>query len=216
MRNLPLTYRSSLIMMVLLITCVAAVVWCEAQHRNFHAIAPGEACRSAQLDGDGLDYYIKKYHIRSLLNLRRMVFTSAVLAAGTTYGAGPDDILGVWNTEEKDAKIEIYKCSFKYCGKIVWLKEPVYQAGSKDGTPGAPIMDHNNPNPELRKTPLIGLPILLDFVYAGDNSWKDGKIYNSDNGKTYSGKLTLPSPDLLKVRGFIGIPLIGGSTTWTR
>ena len=145
-----------------------------------------------------------------------IVFTSIVLAAGATYAVGPDDILGVWNTEEKDAKIEIYECSSKYCGKIVWLKEPVYPAGSKDGTPGTPILDHNNPNPELRKTPLIGLPILLDFVYAEDNVWKDGKIYNSDNGKTYSGKLTLVSPDLLRVRGFIGISLIGGSTTWTR
>ena len=36
---------------------------------NFHAITPGEAYRSAQLDRDELEYYIPKYHIKSILNL---------------------------------------------------------------------------------------------------------------------------------------------------
>jgi len=145
-----------------------------------------------------------------------IVFTSVLLAAAVASAAGPDDILGLWNTEKKDAKIEIYKCGAKYCGKIAWLKEPTYSADSKDGVPGTPILDHNNPNPDLRKKPLIGLRILINFVFVGDNLWKNGKIYNSDNGKIYSGKMTLISPDQLNVRGFIGISLIGGSTTWTR
>jgi uncharacterized protein (DUF2147 family) len=145
-----------------------------------------------------------------------IVFTSIIMFAASAYAAGPDDILGVWNTEERDAKIGIYKCGIKYCGKIISLKEPTYSAGSEEGTPGTPMLDHNNPNPSLRKSPLIGLPILLDFIFAGGNTWKNGKIYNSDNGKTYSGKLTLVSPDKLNVRGFIGISLIGGTTTWTR
>ena len=144
-----------------------------------------------------------------------IVFTSILFAAFAS-AAGPDDILGLWNTEKKDAKIEIYKCGTKYCGRIAWLKEPTYPAGSKEGAQGTPILDRNNPDPELRKKPLIGVRILIDFTFAGDNLWKNGKIYNSDNGKMYSGKMTLLSPDQLKVRGFIGISLIGGSTTWTR
>lgn len=145
-----------------------------------------------------------------------IVLTSVLLVATFVLAAGPDDILGVWNTAKKDARIEIYKCGTKYCGKIVWLKEATYEAGSKEGVPGTPILDHNNPNLELRKKPLIGSPILIDFVFTDDNLWKDGKIYNSENGKIYSGKLTLISPDQLNVRGFIGISLFGGSTTWTR
>ncbi len=145
-----------------------------------------------------------------------MLFTGTVLVTVSTYAANPDDILGVWNTQERDAKVEIYKCGIKYCGKIVWLIEPSYPAGSKEGTPGTPMLDHNNPDPKLRNTPLIGLPILFEFVFNGDNSWKRGNIYNSDNGKTYSGELKLISPNQLKVRGFIGISLIGGTTTWTR
>jgi len=37
---------------------------------NFHAVTPGEAYRSAQLDRDELEYYIKKHNIKSILNLR--------------------------------------------------------------------------------------------------------------------------------------------------
>jgi len=37
---------------------------------NFHPITAGEAYRSAQLDRDELAYYIKKYNIRSIVNLR--------------------------------------------------------------------------------------------------------------------------------------------------
>ena len=145
-----------------------------------------------------------------------IVFMNVLLAAAFAFAGGHDDILGLWDTEERDAKIEIYKCGAKYCGKIAWLKEATYPAGSKEGVTGTPILDHNNPDPKLRERPLIGLPILIDFVFAGDNLWKNGKIYNSDNGKIYSGKLTLISPGQLNVRGFIGISLIGGSTTWTR
>jgi len=36
---------------------------------NFHPITPGEAYRSAKLDRDKLEYYIKKYNIKSIVNL---------------------------------------------------------------------------------------------------------------------------------------------------
>ncbi|MDP2755701.1 MAG: dual specificity protein phosphatase family protein [Nitrospirota bacterium] len=39
-------------------------------HGNFHTITDGEAYRSAQLDRDKLEYYIRRYNIRSILNLR--------------------------------------------------------------------------------------------------------------------------------------------------
>jgi protein tyrosine/serine phosphatase len=37
---------------------------------NFHPITPGEAYRSAELDRDDLEYYIRKYNIKSILNLQ--------------------------------------------------------------------------------------------------------------------------------------------------
>jgi len=143
-------------------------------------------------------------------------FVGLVLAATSAHAAGPEDILGVWNTEGKEAMIMIYKCDVKYCVKVGWSKDPNYPADSKEGTPGTPTLDHNNPNPKLRNNPIIGLKILYDFIFTGDNLWTGGKIYNPDNGKTYSGKMTLLSSNQLNLRGFVGISLIGRTTTWTR
>ncbi len=138
------------------------------------------------------------------------------IAVTSAHAASSEDILGVWDTEGKEAKIMIYKCGAKYCGKIVWTKDTNYPVDSSEGSPGMPVLDHNNPDPNLRITPIIGLQILYDFMLTGDNLWTGGNIYNPDNGKTYSGKIALESPHQLKLRGYIGISLIGRTTTWTK
>lgn len=40
------------------------------EHGNFRPVTAGEAYRSGQLDSSRLAYYIKKYNIKSILNLR--------------------------------------------------------------------------------------------------------------------------------------------------
>ncbi len=151
--------------------------------------------------------------MRKMIVLFWFGFLSVAIAI---YAAGGDDILGVWNNEEKDGKIEIFKCDGKYCGKIVYAKEPNYPAGSKEGTPGTPRLDHNNPDAAKKSRPIIGLQIVNDFIFAGENVWKGGTVYDPKNGKTYRGKITLVSPDKLDLRGFVGIPLFGRTTTWTK
>ncbi len=151
--------------------------------------------------------------------MKKIILTTAILLlllAATSFAAGADDILGVWNNQEKDAKIEIQKCGDTYCGKIVWLKTPNYPEGSKEGAPGTPKVDHNNPDNNRRNSPVIGLQIVHNFSYAGENKWTGGKVYDPKNGRTYSGKLTLVSPAQLDLRGFIGISLIGRTAVWTR
>ena len=58
--------------------------------------------------------------------------------------------------------------------------------------------------------------VLTGFKYAGKNVWEDGKIYDPENGKTYSCKITLKANGDITVRGFIGISLLGRNTTWKR
>lgn len=57
------------VLSLLLILTASYFAYIEEQG-NFHAITPGEAYRSAQMDRDELEYYIKRYNIRSILNLR--------------------------------------------------------------------------------------------------------------------------------------------------
>jgi uncharacterized protein (DUF2147 family) len=138
------------------------------------------------------------------------------LAAAAPAWAGSDDILGAWFNQKRDAKIDIFKCGNDYCGKIVWLKEPLYPAGSKDGIPGTPKLDDKNPDAARQKTPLMDLQIMQGMQFAGDNLWKNGKIYDPDSGKTYSSKATLVSPKELDLRGFIGFSMLGRTEKWTR
>jgi uncharacterized protein (DUF2147 family) len=148
----------------------------------------------------------------------RLAFSLFVLTLTASVFAftGADDIAGTWFNQDKDAKIEIAKCGNDYCGKIVWLKEPNYPAGSKLGAPGTPKLDDQNPDVSHRKDALLGLAIIKGFQYGGGNLWKNGTIYDPDSGKTYSAKATLVSPAELDLRGFVGVSLFGRTEKWTR
>ena len=131
-----------------------------------------------------------------------------VLIATAAIAQNADAVVGFWHTKEGKAKVEIYKQDNMYYGKIVWLKEP--------NENGKPKVDKENSDKNLRSKPLIGLLILKNFVYDEDNVWNDGEIYDPKNGKTYSCKMTLVSPNQLDIRGYIGISLFGRTETWTR
>ena len=120
-----------------------------------------------------------------------------------------DDIVGVWLTNGDDpAKIQIYKSGDKFYGKIIWLKAPLLN--------GSPKVDQNNPDKTKRTTPIIGLGLLSGFKFNGDDAWKGGNIYDPQNGKTYSCNISLKDKNTLKVRGYIGISLLGRTEVWTR
>lgn len=140
----------------------------------------------------------------------------AIMCSTQVLASGTDEILGLWNNEEKSARIEMFRCGEGYCGKIVELKEQNYPEGSTDGIPGTPKVDHHNPDPAKRTVPVLGLQIVNDMRPTDSGKWSGGTVYDPKNGKTYKGKLTLVAPERLELRGYIGIPLIGRTTTWTR
>jgi len=146
-----------------------------------------------------------------LIGMLLMTFWTASALASEA-----DAILGKWWSEKKDAHIDIYKCEAKYCGKIVFLREPAYDEKDTRGMAGKPKVDRENPDPAKRTRPVLGLNLLSGFTYAGDKIWEGGTIYNPEDGKTYRCKLTLESPDRLKVRGFVGISAFGKTQYWVR
>jgi uncharacterized protein (DUF2147 family) len=145
--------------------------------------------------------------------MRRLI--AAVLASaaiGLTFGVWAQEpqqqILGRWLSESRRGVIDIYRCEDKLCGKLVWMIEPMRN--------GAPALDRNNPTAELRKRPLCGVMMLGDFRRLEERRWGDGWIYDPDSGKTYSATMSLESPSVLKLRGYVGVPLFGETQTWTR
>ncbi|MGC9967671.1 MAG: DUF2147 domain-containing protein [Syntrophobacteraceae bacterium] len=140
---------------------------------------------------------------------------SLIIAMAAPAGAvETDSIIGLWNTPDNDAQFEIYRCGSLYCGKISMLREPNNPPTDKE-MPGRPKVDSLNPNPALRNRTLTGLPFISGFRYDGDNSWK-GMIYNPEDGRTYKCNFSMAGDNLLKVRGYIGIPILGKTQIWTR
>lgn len=143
---------------------------------------------------------------------KKLLFTLALTASLLQLYAQnnkPEKIIGTWLSQEKDAKIEVYKQGEKYYGKEVWGKF-LYE---KDGK--TPVLDVKNPDDKLKSRPLKDLVILTDFVYK-DGEYTDGKIYNYKNGGYYKSYLKLDGDNILKLRGYLGISLLGKTTTWTR
>ena len=54
------------------------------------------------------------------------------------------------------------------------------------------------------------------FRYAGDRAWNNGMIYDPDTGRTYRSRMHLTKQGVLKVRGYIGFPLLGNTTKLAR
>jgi uncharacterized protein (DUF2147 family) len=148
--------------------------------------------------------------------LAALSLASLILFASTAAAQKPEAIVAKWWNEEKDAQIEIYPCEGRYCGKIILLKEPNYPADDPKGMAGKPKIDRENPEASKKERPILGMNIVWGFTHSGENLWEGGFIYNPREGKTYKCKLTLENPDTLKVRGFIGISLIGKTNIWTK
>jgi uncharacterized protein (DUF2147 family) len=144
----------------------------------------------------------------TMKNICGIVILLVLFLGVHSYAQNADSILGEWYTEEDRSLVEIYKCDNLYCGKIVWLKQPLDEKGKEK-------IDFKNPDETKRDRKLIGLTILSAFKHQESNEWAGGKIYDPKNGKTYSCKMILDS-NKLKVRGFIGISLLGRTTVWTK
>ncbi|MAZ37829.1 DUF2147 domain-containing protein [Salibacteraceae bacterium] len=119
-------------------------------------------------------------------------------------------LIGVWEPSHGKAKVKIDKIGDKFYGRIVWLKT------AKNPETGEPRVDKNNPDESLRNTPLRGYRILKDFVYAGEDEWSEGTIYDPENGNTYSCSIKMTDENTLDIRGYIGVSALGRTDIWKR
>ena len=114
---------------------------------------------------------------------------------------------GTWLSGDGDGWIEIRRVGDGLSGVI---------KGSPNAADERPDRDEKNPDPALRDRPLKGLELFSGFSYAGDGRWTGGTIYDPNSGKFYRSIVTWVDPDTLKVRGYIGVPMLGRTETWTR
>ena len=155
---------------------------------------------------------------RRLLGPLLLLVLAAITPPLHAADAEADAVVGTWLTEAGEkggrAYVQVARQGDRLVGRIVRLEEPDFEAGHPRA--GKPKVDLENPDPKLRERPIVGLQILQGFTYAGDGKWTGGTIYDPANGKTYKAQITLNDRNTLALRGYIGIPALGRTTTWKR
>lgn len=150
--------------------------------------------------------------MRYLLALTFVLFAASASAQSSR-------VMGTWLTEKGTAQVKIGPCADltqgPVCGIVVGLINPKNASG-QIVAPEA-VTDYRNPDPALRSRKMIGLPLFWGFKATSDpNSFEGGKIYNGENGKTYSANISLQADGKLRLRGFVGSPMFGETQLWTR
>jgi len=120
-----------------------------------------------------------------------LIISVTAITAGAAVAGDPS---GTWVMSNGKVTVRVSKCSAKLCARIVALKEPLDKTGR-------PKVDKLNPNPALRKRPLLGLMLASNMAPAGANNWS-GTIYNPDDGRSYSASLKL-SGRTMQVKGCV-------------
>jgi len=144
-----------------------------------------------------------------------------LLLSTGAIAANKGDIVGQWYSENNESKVLIKAEKGIFNGKIISLDEPLYPKDDKEA--GKPKHDRENPDKRHRKAPLVGLKILKNFKFdANEQSWEDGTIYDPEKGKIYKCVIKLEKDPKVEggvklyVRGYVGIPVLGRTTYWTK
>lgn len=127
---------------------------------------------------------------------------SAMLGGGSVSAQTAEDAFGTWRHPENGSLINVYQCGGGLCAKVA----KVADAGRKD---------EKNPDPKLRNRPVVGVVIMSGGKKTGSNSWS-GRLYNTQDGETYNGTVTVVSKNTLKLQGCVMGGLVCQGPTWTR
>ena len=119
-----------------------------------------------------------------------------------------DAIIGIWETETKDARMEVFKSGEIYYGKLLWGNRIVESDGKTSKK------DSKNPDEKLRSRNIIGIVNLTGLKYD-DGEYLNGKIYDTPSGKTYDCKAWIESGKL-HLRGYLGFSMLGQTAIWNK
>ena len=99
---------------------------------------------------------------------------------------------GLW--QHKGGTLRIRNCGDGLCGTIASVNPQL------DPATGQPPMDKKNADPSRRNRPLVGLPVVMGMHPNGPGKWT-GRLYNVEDGNTYTGSLIELGPDTIRLEG---------------
>lgn len=146
---------------------------------------------------------------RALRSAGPLAALALAMLPGTVLGAAADPS-GTWLTEDGRARIRVERCGPQeknICGYVVWLKVPLNDKGQ-------PRLDFKHPDPKKQTRPSLGHQLIMGLKQNADSRY-EGKIYNSEEGKSYDVTIWSEQPTELSIRGCM-LAILCGSQTWTR
>ncbi len=135
---------------------------------------------------------------------------STILLFLFSFSLQAQSVIGVWkNVDDEDGEvkshIEIYEEDGMIHGRVLKILD------------NASLRICTECKGDRKDKDIEGMIILWDMKpEKKKNKYKGGQILDPKNGKTYSCKIQLQSPDVLKVRGYIKAPLFGRTQKWFR
>lgn len=114
------------------------------------------------------------------------VSVAAFSSLACVHAQAEEAIYGIWVRGGRQEKLEFFDCEGKLCARGV-----------------IPLPDGSPPPLILRNAP-----------QTAPNQWK-GDLYNPENGKLYSGTITLNNPKQLTLTGCL-IAFLCQSESWTK
>jgi len=121
--------------------------------------------------------------------IRRLTLAAAAVAAFSS-AAFAADVTGEWKRDDGKAKVRFAACGGgAVCGSITWLRDA----------------------DSLAK---VGQQVFFDMKPNSDATWA-GTAFNPDDGRTYTGKMTMAGDHLTTVGCVFG-GLICKTVEWTR
>ena len=118
------------------------------------------------------------------------------------------DAIGHWQVVNSDGgpggKVVTYLVNGKLFGRVTEVRPGRTPKDVCDKCSG-----------EYKDKLILGMVNMRNFHSEGDD-WVEGTVVDPENGKEYKGKVWAVGKDTLRMRGFIGISLLGRTETWTR
>lgn len=118
-----------------------------------------------------------------------------VLAAGSAPAV---PVLGRWMTRSGDGVFQIDRCGALLCGRLVGMR----YSGSM------PLDSSGHPQ--------CNLLLLHGFMPTDEDGHWHGTIEDPDNGRSYQATIWSPRVEVLELRGYILLPILGETQTWNR
>jgi uncharacterized protein (DUF2147 family) len=111
-----------------------------------------------------------------------------VMLGATVDAAAASEATGVWLRDSGASRVRVAPCGGALCGTVVWLRDTSGPAK-------------------------VGQRVFFDMKPDGEGRWS-GKAFNPEDGKTYSGSLSVSGNTLTTSGCVLGV--ICRSVSWSR